>query len=211
MLDRAESLEFLEAFAAFARRTTLLGALNSLTQLVLKTTMPGVPDFYQGSELWELSLVDPDNRRAVDFAARATALAAKAGWNDLVRRFEDGHLKLALTHRLLQLRNTHPALFRDGRYEPIEVTGSGRDHVIAFMRLHRGERLLVVAGRHFAALTNQGEHWPSERFAAELALQAEHRASWHNVLMPDAPVSLDCRELLGALPVAVLGNFPSVQ
>ena len=74
----ARSAAFLDSFEAFARRAALLGALNSLTQLALKATMPGVPDFYQGTELWDLSLVDPDNRRPVDFAARAALLAATA-------------------------------------------------------------------------------------------------------------------------------------
>ena len=76
ILDRGRSGPFLDSFDGFARRTALLGALNSLTQLVLKATMPGVPDFYQGTETWDLSLVDPDNRRPVDFAARQAALAA---------------------------------------------------------------------------------------------------------------------------------------
>jgi (1->4)-alpha-D-glucan 1-alpha-D-glucosylmutase len=206
VLDRTESLEFLDTFEAFARRTTLMGALNSLSQLVLKATMPGVPDFYQGTEFWDLSLVDPDNRRPVDFDARREALAANTDWSDLTGRWMDGHLKLALTHKLLQIRNHHPALFCEGRYEPVEVTGPDREHVTAFMRHHRSERLLVVAGRHFAALTGQGNHWPTEGFNAEIAVKADHRAAWQNVLMPHALASFDCREVLGALPVAVLAS-----
>ena len=206
MLDRTESMEFLNAVEAFARRTTLIGALISLSQLLLKATMPGVPDFYQGTELWDLSLVDPDNRRAVDFDARHKALAAKADWSDLTRRFADGHLKLALTHSLLQLRNERAALFRDGRYEPVEVAGPDRDHVISFMRVHGTERLLVVAGRHFAAMTNGGEHWPTAGFSAELAVKADRRAPWHDMLRSGAPASLDCHGLLRELPLAVLAG-----
>jgi len=108
----------------FSRRIALIGALNSLSQLALKGTMPGVPDFYQGTELWDLSLVDPDNRRPVDFAARAAALgevAADPDWNALTAAWPDGRIKLALTRELLALRNAHPALFTDGTYQPIEV------------------------------------------------------------------------------------------
>src|SRR3954447_8094735 len=75
ILDRTNSAAFLDSFAAIARRAALIGALNSLAQLALKAMMPGVPDFYQSTELWDFSLVDPDNRRSVDFAARNAALA----------------------------------------------------------------------------------------------------------------------------------------
>ena len=90
-----------------ARRIALLGALNSLSQLTLKATMPGVPDFYQGTEFWDLSLVDPDNRRPVDFAARADVLASveTPDWGSLVQNWPDGHLKLAWTRHLLKLRD----------------------------------------------------------------------------------------------------------
>ena len=76
ILDRAQSADFIDSFDAFARRAALIGALNSLAQVTLKATMPGVPDFYQGTEFWDLSLVDPDNRRPVDFAARVDALGS---------------------------------------------------------------------------------------------------------------------------------------
>ena len=91
ILDRDRSAPFLDSFAALARRTALLGALTSLTQLVLKATMPGVPDFYQGTELWDLSLVDPDNRRPVDFAVRQATLAAEPDWGALAENWTDGH------------------------------------------------------------------------------------------------------------------------
>src|SRR5215203_1425602 len=95
ILDRTQSSEFMAAFDAFARRTALIGALNSLSQLVLKTTMPGVPDYYQGTEFWDLSFVDPDNRQLVDFAARAAGLAAVADpdWQSVVHTWPDGRIK----------------------------------------------------------------------------------------------------------------------
>ena len=102
-----------------ARR--LLGALNSLSQITLKATMPGVPDFYQGTEFWDLSLVDPDNRRPVDFAERAAVLASMEtpDWEDLVRTWPDGHIKLAWTRHLLKLRTEFADVFTHGDYEPM--------------------------------------------------------------------------------------------
>src|SRR6201999_1286938 len=107
ILDRSVSAEFLDAVETLAQRIARLGALNSLSQLTLKGTLPGVPDFYQGTEFWDLSLVDPDNRRPVDFAARAEALSALQApeWGTLAQSWADGRLKLAWTAHLLKLRN----------------------------------------------------------------------------------------------------------
>jgi (1->4)-alpha-D-glucan 1-alpha-D-glucosylmutase len=208
ILRRDQSAEFLDSLDAFARRTTLLGALNSLSQLVLKAAIPGVPDFYQGTELWDLSLVDPDNRRPVDFDARRALLASDADWSGLTSRWTDGQLKLALTRRLLQLRAGRAALFQDGHYEAVEIIGPDRDHIIAFMRVHRSERVLIVVGRHFAAITDQGRHWPTTGWDAELHVKSEAQAPWRNVLLANSIVAtrLSCRDAMGELPVAVLTN-----
>src|SRR4030095_2893314 len=94
ILDRSSSAEFLSSLETLARRVSLLGALNSLSQITLKATIPGVPDFYQGTEFWDLSLVDPDNRRPVDFKQRASVLASMdaADWQVLVQNWPNGHL-----------------------------------------------------------------------------------------------------------------------
>jgi (1->4)-alpha-D-glucan 1-alpha-D-glucosylmutase len=136
ILDRSISAEFLDSFEAIGGRIALLGALNSISQLTLKATLPGVPDFYQGTELWDFSMVDPDNRRSVDYAVRASALAAleKPDWPELVRHWRDGRLKLAWTRELLRLRQLYPDLFANGDYVPLEVHGRDRDHVIAYAR-----------------------------------------------------------------------------
>lgn len=205
ILDQSVSGEFLDSFAVFARGTTLLGALNSLTQLVLKATMPGVPDFYQGTELWDLSLVDPDNRRPVDFAARQAALDQTPGWPELVESWPDGRIKLALTRRLLQLRQEMPTLFRDGGYSPVEVDGPDREHVVAFMRTHRRSRVLVAVGRHFATKTDNGGRWPGGPCQAELRLDPALRSTLRDALGaagPEQTLELSC--LFRALPVAVL-------
>src|SRR6201994_1818624 len=129
ILDDSLSGEFLESLSALARRVALLGALNSLSQLTLKATLPGVPDFYQGTEFWDLSLVDPDNRRPVNFAARAEALATSQtpDWATLAQTWPDGRIKLALTAHLLKLRSHLAEVFADGDYQPTEDS-AGEGH-----------------------------------------------------------------------------------
>jgi len=158
---------FFGSFDSFARRTTLLGALNSFNQLLLKATIPGVPDFYQGSEVWDLSLVDPDNRRPIDFSSLRSAPPVQ-GSGATIAEYVDPGAKLALTHKLLKLRAEHNILFRDGAYVPVDVSGPERNHVLAFMRVHRTARILVVAGRQYSGITSGGLHPPSRLWNAEL-------------------------------------------
>ncbi|MBS0531816.1 MAG: malto-oligosyltrehalose synthase, partial [Proteobacteria bacterium] len=162
ILDGQRSLEFLTSLRTFARRTSLIGALNSLSQITLKATLPGVPDFYQGTELWDFSLVDPDNRRPVDFSAREIILdAGTADMSVLAENWSDGRIKLMWTHRLLELRQRHVAVFAEGNYTPLAVEGADREHVIAFARVHRGHAVVVAVLRHFAPLTEGGSVWPT--------------------------------------------------
>src|SRR5919201_6208064 len=136
--------------------------------------MPGVPDFYQGTELWDLSLVDPDNRRRVDFAARAAALdrlAVAPDWATLAAAWPDGRIKLALTRALIAVRNADAALFTHGAYYPVEVIGPHRDHVVAFARASGRDAVVVAVGRLFAPFTDGGRRWPRGReWKAALAL-----------------------------------------
>ena len=124
--------------------------------------MPGVPDFYQGTEFWDLSLVDPDNRRPVDFAARASALAAleTPDWPQLVQQWPDGRLKLAWTRQLLKLRTELAELFTEGDYQPLDVSGPHRDHVIAFARRHGRDAAIIAVAKSFAPFTQGGRAWP---------------------------------------------------
>jgi (1->4)-alpha-D-glucan 1-alpha-D-glucosylmutase len=213
ILDPGRSAAFLESFQAFARRVALLGALNGLAQLTIKATMPGVPDFYQGAEFWDLSLVDPDNRRPVDFAARRVALAALAAepdWHSLQTCWEDGRIKLALTRRLLALRNAYPSLFREGDYAPVRVEGEHRDHVLAFARCRGTEAVIVAIGRHFCGFTDGGRDWP--RAASWRAcLVPSGFGSITDLLvparsLPDDQISVS--DLFATLPLAVLHAMP---
>jgi (1->4)-alpha-D-glucan 1-alpha-D-glucosylmutase len=171
ILDPSASAEFLESLQHFARRIALLGALNSLSQITLKAMMPGVPDFYQGTEFWDLSMVDPDNRRPVDFPERDDVLkqVERPDWQELIRDWPNGHVKLAWTRHLLKLRNEFPNVFASGDYEPLEVSGRDRDHVIAFARRRGRHAVITAVARWYAPLSQQGRIWPrGEAFEGEL-------------------------------------------
>jgi (1->4)-alpha-D-glucan 1-alpha-D-glucosylmutase len=203
ILDPVLSGEFLGSLQTLAQRLSLLGAVNSLSQITLKATMPGVPDFYQGTELWDFSLVDPDNRRPVDFAARAGLLETleEPDWDRLAREWPNGHLKLAWTRQLLKLRSELADVFTDGDYEPLEMTGQHRDHFIAFARRHSRDAAIVVVPRCFAAFTDQGRSWPgSAMYDAALNISGYAVEGFADA---DA-TQLRLSDLLAHLPVAVL-------
>ncbi|MFJ2486576.1 malto-oligosyltrehalose synthase [Pseudomonas sp. NPDC087639] len=128
------------------------GALNGLAQTLLRMTVPGVPDLYQGNEFWDFSLVDPDNRRPVDYPAREQALAAQAPTTELLSNWRDGHIKQALIAQVLNLRAEHAELFRRGTYQPLEVLGSQAHNVLAFAREHEGQQAIVIVPIRCATL-----------------------------------------------------------
>ncbi|QXI18334.1 malto-oligosyltrehalose synthase [Pseudomonas hamedanensis] len=120
------------------------GALNGLAQTLLRMTVPGVPDLYQGNEFWDFSLVDPDNRRPVDYAAREQALQAQAPLDALLSDWRDGRIKQALIAEVLNLRAEHAGLFRHGSYQALEVLGEQAHNVLAFAREHEGTQAIVI-------------------------------------------------------------------
>ncbi len=128
------------------------GALNGLAQTLLRMTVPGVPDLYQGNEYWDFSLVDPDNRRPVDYAAREQALQASVPGTELLKDWRDGRIKQALISEVLNLRKEHSELFRRGDYQPLEVLGSQAHNVLGFAREHEGVRAIVVVPVRCATL-----------------------------------------------------------
>jgi (1->4)-alpha-D-glucan 1-alpha-D-glucosylmutase len=152
---------FFHAFVPFAERVAVAGMVNSLAQLVLKIASPGVADFYQGVELWDQSLVDPDNRRPVDFAHRRRLLAElepllaapdSAPVRGMIDHWPDGRIKLYISTIGMRLRRSRPHLFIDGEYHPIAVHGAAAEHVIAFERVHDRDTIIVIAPRLTAAL-----------------------------------------------------------
>jgi (1->4)-alpha-D-glucan 1-alpha-D-glucosylmutase len=198
-LDASRPNAFLRDFAEFAASLAPLAAVSSLAQLALKLTTPGVPDIYQGCELWDFSLVDPDNRRPVDWAART----------EMLRRLGDAgpgrcEKKLYLTHRLLRLRAEHPALFAQGDYTPLAAEG-GRadDHLCAFVREHDGEVVAVVVPRLVVRLHHGGEaaDW------GETGVVLPNGGDWEDVLGGGRYAGgrrVRAAELFAAFPVAVL-------
>lgn len=141
-----ETAGFLESFTAAARRIARIGMVNSLIQVVLKYTAPGVPDLYQGNEVWDFSLVDPDNRRAVNFDERQDLVRESEGvpLPDLLKAWESGAIKLRTTERLLGLRRTHAHLFAEGSYEAVRAEGEFSAQAVAFLRSWQNSTVLVV-------------------------------------------------------------------
>jgi len=167
LLAPGESNFFLADFVPLARRVARHGLVNSLALLVLKLAAPGVPDIYQGCELWQFNLVDPDNRRPVDFGRRRDRLAAVRELADQPQALRallddpaDGRLKLYVTWRLLNLRAMAPELFRDGDYLPLAVKGPAATHVCAFARRHGKQTLIAVVPRLTAKLLGAREGPP---------------------------------------------------
>jgi (1->4)-alpha-D-glucan 1-alpha-D-glucosylmutase len=204
-LDPSHSA-FLQRFLPFLRRVARLGVQNSLVETVMKLTLPGAPDVYQGSELWNLSLVDPDNRRPVDYQSRDRALteilprleraeSRSHVFADLLAHWPDGRVKLAVTALLLRLRRDRERLFKEGGYAPIAVAS---DRAFGYLRSLGDEQLAVLLAR-FPGSRDKDPEWR----AAEAELPER---LWIDVLSgrriaggktPIAP-------LLGVLPVAVL-------
>jgi (1->4)-alpha-D-glucan 1-alpha-D-glucosylmutase len=155
ILSEDTGREFLASFRPRARRLAHLGMVNSLAQVVLKTTSPGVPDFYQGAELWDLSLVDPDNRRPVDFAIREAMLnkpPSSLDWTELLGEWRNGEIKLQVTRALLQFRREHVEIFQSGDYQPLETGGRFAEHAVAFARHDRVRTVVVVVPRSTSRL-----------------------------------------------------------
>ena len=168
IVDGRSGAEFLRDFVPFQARLSHWGMLNSLSQVLLKLTAPGVPDTYQGTELWDLSLVDPDNRRPVDYGKRVEMLgelrsrAEKPGGDlaslarELLAAKEDGRVKLYVTWRGLTCRRERAGLFSAGEYLPAEIRGQRRDHVFAFARRDGGRLAVVAVPRLLTRLAGDG-------------------------------------------------------
>ncbi|CAA9555307.1 MAG: Malto-oligosyltrehalose synthase [uncultured Thermomicrobiales bacterium] len=178
----------------------------------MKLTSPGVPDLYQGTELWDDSLVDPDNRRPVDFDVRAALLASGDDAGSLWNHRRNGTVKLAVTKRLLEVRARHPDLFAAGDYTPLSISGDRQRHAVAFSRRREREQVLVVVARLTAGLDPGGGDGP---WANTRIVLPDHAgdSSFTNVLTGATPTiatgddgqpTFMLSELLSPLPVAVL-------
>ena len=177
---------------------------NSLFQTVVKLTAPGVPDIYQGSELWNLNLMDPDNRRSVDFSLRQDLLAQVSSRTPTLQEWHSGAIKMHVIAALLRFRREHPQLFSEGQYQPLAVTGSLADSVFAYARRWNSESALVLCGR-FPAMREIAGSW------GDTALEMNGDGSvaeWSDLLtgttVPVKSGRLLAADALRSLPVAVL-------
>jgi (1->4)-alpha-D-glucan 1-alpha-D-glucosylmutase len=203
---------FLAAFLPTARALAASGAHNSLLQTVLKLTVPGVPDIYHGAELWDLSMVDPDNRRPVDFESRTRALRELQEWlrgdrigcvRALWRGWQDGRIKLALLWTLLAHRRDCPELYRYGDYQPLQMSGGGEE-VCAFARTHAAQAMIVAVAR----FPHRRESQPLDAGSLLSAPESlRGRGRWRELLTGAAlPAGAEwsAQRLFAELPVAVL-------
>jgi (1->4)-alpha-D-glucan 1-alpha-D-glucosylmutase len=209
ILDDSPGNQFLRDFRVFAEKIAYHGALNGLSQLVVKLASPGVADFYQGSETWDLRLVDPDNRQPVDFLTRKAMLTSLAGdlppLSDLVTNWKDGRIKMYVTQRGLQFRKNHAALLLKGDYFPVQIQGPQQDSVISFARRYRGDWSVIVVPRFTTRMLQSGDN-------TRVLLPKEAPKHWVNIFNGQPAVAsnenncLSVHDLIGSFPVALLSN-----
>ncbi|MGQ0560744.1 MAG: malto-oligosyltrehalose synthase [Gemmatimonadota bacterium] len=199
---------FLEDFTPLRDTVAWYGALNSLSQLTVKLGAPGIPDIYQGNESWIYSLVDPDNRRPIDFHALSAKLATLPNEitppeaAQLMREWQDGRIKMHITRTGLRLRRSRFQLFANGDYVALEIQGRFARNVIAFARRHTDDWALIVAGRYFSQLGPQptGTAWADTLL--ELPADAPH--AWRNVLTGEVSDGSHLEAVLATYPFALL-------
>jgi (1->4)-alpha-D-glucan 1-alpha-D-glucosylmutase len=221
LLNLEPDNHFLKDFEAFIQPIVKAGMFNSLAQTLLKMTTPGIPDFYQGSVLWEFTLVDPDNRRPVDYSNRKHLLGMlkqkaeqdpTALLSHLMETPEDGRIKLYLIFRVLNFRRQHLALFQEGNYVPLEAKGEKARHVVAFSR-KKGERvILVMVGRFYHQLADDrsfvdptGEIWKDTFVVVPAELQGHYRDILRGVIVEVTPTQgVRLQEAFSKLPLVLL-------
>ena len=227
-LDSSPENRFLADFVQFQKRIAFFGAINSLAQTLLKITVPGIPDFYQGTELWDLSLVDPDNRRPVDYQMRRrmlTEIENKASESSseraafvskLLTDWRTGQVKQYLIHAALQFRRQHSQLFARGQYQGLNATGSKSENVCAFARVDESKTVVVVVPRLIASLADKSEHLPiGDRVWGDTRIEMPQEipaAQFRNALTgetvdldsPDGGQTILMSQALRSFPVALL-------
>ncbi|MFC1929487.1 malto-oligosyltrehalose synthase [Chloroflexota bacterium] len=218
ILEEAPDNRFLDDFLSFQAKIAYYGALNSISQVLLKITLPGVPDFYQGMELWDFSLVDPDNRRPVNFKKRQRLLDSLTQKEtteetlpigEMFSSWQDGRVKLYATYKALNARRIYQEVFQKGDYLPLKIAGERQDNVCAFARRYRGEWVLVAAPRFFTQLSEAGvlpigkQVWQEDR----IILPEDAPGNWFNVFTGETVCGgkdIALAELCHKSPVALL-------
>jgi (1->4)-alpha-D-glucan 1-alpha-D-glucosylmutase len=219
ILDESRNGAFLEDLRGFHRDTAFYGMLNSLSQTLLKITAPGVPDFYQGSELWDFRLVDPDNRGVVDFAHRMELLnAVKKNTpretapitGELLSNWTDGRIKLYLIWKTLGFRREFGELFTDGEFVPAEVSGKRSENMTAFFRVRGNRSVLIVAPKWLGASGMDRELNAQKQFWGDSSISFLQKApdQWRNVLTDERIMARKSGERASVRVVDALSKFP---
>lgn len=215
-LNPAENNPFLLEFLPLQQHVARLGMLNSLSQTLIKLTAPGIPDIYQGMELWDFSLVDPDNRHAVDYNTRKKILSEMQQWKseelpqkleELSTSMEDGRIKLYLTWKALNFRKDNAELFQAGKYQPLVVQGDKLQHVIAYARRTPDRTAIVIAPRFYAELVNDAGFDASRLGNTEVELSVAKGQVVRNGLTAKVLSSPSTQSKFMSV-ADLLGNFP---
>ncbi len=212
-LKKTPKNNFLSLFQKFVKRVALYGSINALSQALLKMTAPGVPDFYQGTELWNFSLVDPDNRRPVDFLKNIKALAQikkskpssqKRLTKNLVEYLDNDKMKLYLTYKTLNFRRSHSELFQKGDYLPLKAAGPIKDHVFAFMRTYKGTRIIAAVPRFLNMVARIEKEAPLCREKTSLIIPTKTSLHWTHLYTGEKLETLTFKTLFLHFPVTLL-------
>lgn len=208
ILEPAPGNRFRAHFEEFQRRIAFFGALNALSQTLLKIAAPGIPDFYQDSEFWDFSLVDPDNRRPIDVDSRLSVAKEMRTWDpeDALENWKDGRVKALVIRRALRCRREHPDLFIHGEYIPLEAEGVHRDSVVPFARRLGSEICIAVAPRFMTRIFSK-ERAPVGRRAwrdTVLRLPAGWSGLWTDAITGERRDGPEVGEILSSFPVALL-------
>jgi len=222
ILNEELAPEFLPDWREFTERVRALGLLNSLSKTLIRCTAPGIPDTYQGTEIWDYSLVDPDNRRPVDYAARIATLENLEGTMSqspaarsaaLVADLDAGSIKMFVTSQALRLRRDRPELFMNNSYAPLEVTGPHANHVFAYMRCCPTGAAIIAVPRLVAALHDTETDAATLRIRLDATIKLPSdwaNKSWANVLTGEDIVyisdQLSANDLFEFFPVALLAT-----
>lgn len=218
VLEPGEQNQFLKKFTPFWKKVAHYGIFNSLSQTLLKITAPGVPDIYQGTEFWDLSHVDPDNRRPVDFERRIEVLREikEQAKNDIFQLIEeltltreDARIKLFLTARVLEARKQYLQVFQAGNYQPLEVVGTFKDNIVAFARTYEDTTVIVIAPRFLTGIIKPEEMPIGQKVwqDTKLELSEEMPSVWQDAItnqMVESNGQLVIGEALNYFPCALL-------
>lgn len=210
-LTGENSSRFLASFIPFAERIAREGVINSLSQVILKTASPGVPDFYQGTELWDLNVVDPDNRRPVDFTQRDHLLTgldpskSQIPIQEIMHHWQDGRIKLLVTTLVLRFRKKHPDLFLKGSYTPLHIEGDMASHALAFARDYGPQKAIIIVPRLMSGKKNEPGLWSSTWVQLPGTWGQE---TYKNLFTPESIISSKLASSPRLLLSEVFASFP---